>query len=148
MFKRHFQSFVAEFRWAVCELFPVCFQNIANNRGLITLLVDRAEDESLKEAILTYAFILNSRPATVRNKPSSSFTLAQLGMVVVWFFVCFFGFLTSSSATRLSYGGSQDKDRAARTMKYFIASLILLRPVHSVGSGDQTHDLQISSLVL
>ncbi|GFO47118.1 transmembrane protein 143-like [Plakobranchus ocellatus] len=53
--------------------------NIANNRGLITLLVDRAEDESLKEALLTYAFILNSRPAVLRNKPSSDFSQAILG---------------------------------------------------------------------
>ena len=33
------------------------FKNIANNRGLITLVVDRAEDESFKEALLTYTFI-------------------------------------------------------------------------------------------
>lgn len=55
------------------------FKNVANNRGLITLLVDRAEDESLKEAILTYAFILNSRPAALRNKPKSEFSPVILG---------------------------------------------------------------------
>ncbi|KAK3778074.1 hypothetical protein RRG08_044690 [Elysia crispata] len=55
------------------------FKNVANNRGLITLLVDRAEDESLKEALLTYAFILNSRPATLRNKPASDFSPLILG---------------------------------------------------------------------
>lgn len=31
--------------------------NIANNRGLITLVVDRAQDESFKEALLTYTFL-------------------------------------------------------------------------------------------
>lgn len=33
------------------------YKNIANNRGLITLVVDRAQDESFKEALLTYAFV-------------------------------------------------------------------------------------------
>lgn len=33
------------------------YNNIANNRGLITLVVDRAQDESFKEALLTYTFI-------------------------------------------------------------------------------------------
>jgi hypothetical protein len=32
----------------------LCFKNVANNRGLLALLVDRAEDESFKEALLTY----------------------------------------------------------------------------------------------
>ena len=31
--------------------------NIANNRGLITLVVDRAQDESFKEVLLTYTFL-------------------------------------------------------------------------------------------
>jgi hypothetical protein len=38
------------------------FKNIANNRSLLTLLVDRAEDETFKEALLTYTFILKNRP--------------------------------------------------------------------------------------
>lgn len=33
------------------------YKNIANNRGLITLAVDRAQDESFKEVLLTYTFI-------------------------------------------------------------------------------------------
>lgn len=33
------------------------YKNIANNRGLITLVMDRAQDESFKEALLTYTFI-------------------------------------------------------------------------------------------
>ncbi|XP_077982743.1 transmembrane protein 143-like isoform X2 [Glandiceps talaboti] len=38
------------------------FKNVANNRGLLTLLVDRAEDELFKEAMLTYSFLLTQRP--------------------------------------------------------------------------------------
>ena len=38
------------------------FKNIANNRGLLTLLVDRAEDEVFKEALLVYSFLLTNRP--------------------------------------------------------------------------------------
>nr|XP_002735106.1 PREDICTED: transmembrane protein 143-like [Saccoglossus kowalevskii] len=38
------------------------FKNVANNRGLLTLLVDRAEDELFKETILTYSFLLAQRP--------------------------------------------------------------------------------------
>ncbi|CAL1547550.1 unnamed protein product [Lymnaea stagnalis] len=48
------------------------FKNIANNKGLLTLLVDRAEDESLKEAILTYAFLLNSYPMALREEKEFS----------------------------------------------------------------------------
>lgn len=33
------------------------FHNLANNRGVLTLLVDRAEEEDVKEAILTYFFV-------------------------------------------------------------------------------------------
>ncbi|XP_078615777.1 transmembrane protein 143-like [Branchiostoma floridae x Branchiostoma japonicum] len=35
------------------------YRNIANNRGLLTLLVDRAEDESVKETLLVYTFLLS-----------------------------------------------------------------------------------------
>ena len=38
------------------------FKNIANNRGLLTLLIDRAEDEIFKEALLVYSLILGERP--------------------------------------------------------------------------------------
>ncbi|KAH9503543.1 hypothetical protein Btru_068153 [Bulinus truncatus] len=47
------------------------FKNITNNKGLLTLLVDRAEDESLKETMLTYAFLLKSLPETVRKSPTA-----------------------------------------------------------------------------
>lgn len=38
----------------------IYYRNIANNRGLITLVVDRAQDESFKEALLTYTLLLSS----------------------------------------------------------------------------------------
>nr|KAG5707520.1 hypothetical protein BaRGS_012024 [Batillaria attramentaria] len=55
------------------------FKNVANNRGLLTLLVDRAEDESFKEALLTYTFLLTTRPPSVKGKASSQQLPAQLG---------------------------------------------------------------------
>jgi hypothetical protein len=42
------------------------FKNVANNRGLLALLVDRAEDESFKEALLTYTFLLSNRTPSTR----------------------------------------------------------------------------------
>ena len=38
-------------------------KNIANNRGVLALIVDRAEDESFKEALLVYTFLLTARPS-------------------------------------------------------------------------------------
>lgn len=35
------------------------YKTIANNRGVLTLLSDRAQDEEVKEAILAYTFLLN-----------------------------------------------------------------------------------------
>ncbi|KAK6185030.1 hypothetical protein SNE40_007356 [Patella caerulea] len=55
------------------------YKNIANNRGLLTLLVDRAEDESFKEALLTYAFLLTKRSPSVRSLPSIQQKPAELG---------------------------------------------------------------------
>ncbi len=43
------------------------FKTIANNRGVLTLLSDRAQDEEFKEALLVYAFLL----APVREKNSN-----------------------------------------------------------------------------
>lgn len=37
------------------------YQNVANNRGLLVLLVDRAQDESFKEALIMYTFLLSHR---------------------------------------------------------------------------------------
>ena len=47
------------------------FKNIANNRGLLTLLVDRSQDESFKEALLTYSFLLAERPQTHLAEPTA-----------------------------------------------------------------------------
>ena len=35
------------------------YKTIANNRGVLTLLTDRAQDEAFKEALLAYAFLLS-----------------------------------------------------------------------------------------
>ncbi|XP_041377097.1 transmembrane protein 143-like [Gigantopelta aegis] len=55
------------------------FKNIANNRGLLTLLVDRAEDESFKEALLVYTFLLTNRPPSAKSSSASSNLTAELG---------------------------------------------------------------------
>ena len=49
------------------------YKNIANNRGLITLVVDRAQDESFKEALLTYTFI----QAMNRENSANSLSMDQ-----------------------------------------------------------------------
>ena len=54
------------------------FKNLANNQGLLASIVSRAEDESFKEALLVYTFLLTSRLQAARckaNKPQAS----QLG---------------------------------------------------------------------
>ena len=55
------------------------YKNIANNRGLLTLLVDRAEDELFKEALLTYAFLLTNRPSSEGVKTSADQDMTRLG---------------------------------------------------------------------
>ena len=57
------------------------FKNIANNRGLLALLVDRAEDESFKEALLAYSFLLANRPPSLREKASKEQQPSELGNV-------------------------------------------------------------------
>lgn len=37
------------------------FHNLANNRGVLTLLVDRAEEEDIKEELLLYAFLSRNK---------------------------------------------------------------------------------------
>jgi hypothetical protein len=58
------------------------FKNIANNRGLLTLLVDRAEDELFKKLALTYSFLLANRPPSVASLPSAQQKVTQLGMCI------------------------------------------------------------------
>ena len=61
------------------------FKNIANNRGLLALLVDRAEDESFKEALLVYSFLLANRPWTAREMSSSEQKPSDLGIEIFSF---------------------------------------------------------------
>lgn len=47
------------------------FKSMANNRALLTLVVDRAEDEAYKSAVLTYSFIrASSRLSLSEESPS------------------------------------------------------------------------------
>lgn len=55
------------------------FKNIANNRGLLTLLVDRARDEIFKEALLVYTILLINRPPGLMTKPSDEHLPVELG---------------------------------------------------------------------
>jgi hypothetical protein len=55
------------------------FKNIANNRGLLALLVDRAEDELFKEALLTYTFLLTNRAPSVMQLGSTEQGPKDLG---------------------------------------------------------------------
>ncbi|XP_071959684.1 transmembrane protein 143-like [Antedon mediterranea] len=57
------------------------YKNIANNRGLLTLLVDRAEDEALKEVLLVYAFLLTQRNSSTLTSEtlSTSNALSVIG---------------------------------------------------------------------
>ena len=57
------------------------FKNIANNCGLLSLLVDRAEDELFKECLLTYTFLLTNRPPTAQKKPVTDQSSDVLGML-------------------------------------------------------------------
>ena len=55
------------------------YKNIANNRGLLALLVDRAEDEIFKEALLAYSLLLVNRPPSALTKSSSQHLPSELG---------------------------------------------------------------------
>lgn len=48
------------------------FQTVANNRGVLTLLADRAVDEEFKEAFLAYVFLLS--PCNRRGIPGTAHT--------------------------------------------------------------------------
>lgn len=48
------------------------YKTVANNRGVLTLLADRAQDEEFKEAILAYVFLLS--PRNRRGVPGTSHT--------------------------------------------------------------------------
>ena len=53
------------------------FKNIANNRSLLASLVDRAEDESFKEALLTYSYLLSQRPLSARESDDNYYVNVQ-----------------------------------------------------------------------
>ena len=55
------------------------YNNIANNRGLLALLVDRAEDELFKEALLAYTFLLTHRQPSIHDQLSKDQTSDALG---------------------------------------------------------------------
>lgn len=48
------------------------FKTVSNNRGVLTLLTDRAQDEEFKEALLAYLFLLS--PLNRRGVPGVSYT--------------------------------------------------------------------------
>lgn len=48
------------------------FKTVANNRGVLTLLADRAVDEEFKEALLAYVFLLS--PRNRRGVPGTAHT--------------------------------------------------------------------------
>lgn len=54
------------------------FKNLANNQGLLASIVSRAEDESFKEALLVYTFLLTSRLQAARCKANKQ-QASQLG---------------------------------------------------------------------
>ncbi|XP_013388132.1 transmembrane protein 143-like [Lingula anatina] len=55
------------------------FKNIANNRGVLSLLVDRSCDETFKEVLLTYTYLLTTRAPSIREKGSSEHLPSELG---------------------------------------------------------------------
>lgn len=55
------------------------FNNLASNHGLLTLLVDRAEDEMFKQALLAYTFLLASRSPETMAIDSSDQKAQDLG---------------------------------------------------------------------
>jgi hypothetical protein len=58
----------------------VYFKNLANNHGLLATLVDRAEDESFKEALLAYAFLLTHNRG---EKPKRGVRVTTPGQCIV-----------------------------------------------------------------
>lgn len=53
----------------------IYFKMVSNNRGVLTLLTDRAQDEEFKEALLAYAFLLS--PSNRRGVPGVAYTAAS-----------------------------------------------------------------------
>lgn len=53
----------------------IYFKMVSNNRGVLTLLTDRAQDEEFKEALLAYLFLLS--PPNRRGVPGLAYTEAN-----------------------------------------------------------------------
>jgi hypothetical protein len=77
------------------------FQSLSNNRGALTLLIDRAEEEDIKEDILLYSLLLKER--VYRNEIDDAkqaieqFLLQEFGVKV--------GFDIADAMNRLSRDG-------------------------------------------
>ncbi|GAB1601957.1 transmembrane protein 143-like isoform X1 [Argonauta hians] len=50
------------------------YKNLANNRSLLTMLVDRAEDESFKEAMIIYTFLMARQGTELYQLEKDGFT--------------------------------------------------------------------------
>lgn len=57
------------------------FKTVANNRGFLALMVDRAQDETFKEALIVYMCILSHRPPGARQEDTGYYqmVIAELG---------------------------------------------------------------------
>lgn len=57
------------------------FKTVANNRGFLALMVDRAQDETFKEALIVYMCILSHRPPGARHEDTGYYqmVIAELG---------------------------------------------------------------------
>ncbi|XP_048750312.1 transmembrane protein 143-like [Ostrea edulis] len=57
------------------------FKTVANNRGFLALMVDRAQDETFKEALIVYLCILSHRPPGARQEDTGYYqmVIAELG---------------------------------------------------------------------
>ena len=77
------------------------FQSLSNNRGALTLLIDRAEEEDIKEDILLYSLLLKERVYRTEiddaKQAIEQFLLAEFGVKV--------GFDIPDAINRLSRDG-------------------------------------------
>lgn len=58
------------------------FKTVANNRGFLALMVDRAQDETYKEALIVYMSILSHRPPSARQEDTGYYqmVITELGI--------------------------------------------------------------------
>lgn len=60
------------------------YKNVANNRGLLALLVDRAQEESFKEALIMYTFLLSHGKFPAETSNSDSQLIGEHGNVMFY----------------------------------------------------------------